>query len=129
MYKLVGSPQFSIYPDLWKKDRYRTCLSGMLLSSMAPVDAAIERYGYYMVDADQYGRSYQHAHDKQRTAELDEIDSEGLAVRLILYQNDLDEGGIVAAKEQDVALYREIWRAVNCYAVEGPVRNYGRIDE
>jgi len=110
MYATTPGVQIGIYPDLWRKGRYRVDLSVELPFDPDDVDAALQQQGYHMVDTGQWGQSYSHNQDRTRTAELDEIEEQAAYVRLVLRNADLDEAGINVAENYLNSVYGGIYQ-------------------
>ncbi len=113
MYAEGQDVEVGTYPDLWQKDRYRVELAAGLSCEPADLDKALERLGYEIVDADQWGRSYRHNQDPNKTIELDELEDPAALVRLILRYGDLDEADIGPAEDQLASLYDRICQMCN----------------
>jgi hypothetical protein len=129
MYAVSEAPQAGVYADLWRKGRYRVRLSAVFLSDIEQVDPVLERFGYHVVDADQYGRSYRHGENSRRTAELDEVEYEGGPVRLILSYGDLEESDTIAGEQETMALYEELSHELGQYEAKGLAADYEWIDD
>jgi len=108
MYSAVSDVQTGTYPDLWRKGRYRVELNAELPFYMEDVDAALQQSGYEAVDADQWGHSYHHKADPQRTAEIDESEARGGYVKIMLRDGGLEGDGIKQAEDQLDLLYDRI---------------------
>lgn len=110
MYAAVSDVEIGIYPDLWRKGRYRIELSAELPFDPGDIDTALQRLGYHITDADQWGQSYSHNQDRSRTAELDEVEEQTAYVRLVLRCGDLDEAGINTTEDYLSSLYSRIYQ-------------------
>lgn len=108
MYGTDEDVKVSTYADLWQKGRYRVELAAELACEPNGIDKALEQLGYEIIDADQWGRSYWHNQDHNKTIELDELEDPTALVRLILRYGDLDEVDIGSAEEQLASLYARI---------------------
>lgn len=108
MYATASDIEISTYPDLWRKGRYRVELSADLPFDPYTVEAALQHLGYHIVDADQWGQSYCHNQDRNRTAELDELEDFASYVRLVLWNGNLNEADINAAEDYLSSLYDRI---------------------
>lgn len=113
MYAEGQDVKVGTYPDLWQKDRYRVELAAELFCEPADLDKALERFGYEIIDADQWGRSYRHNQDRAKTIELDELEDPTALVRLVLRYGDLDEADIGSAEDQLASLYDRIRQMCN----------------
>lgn len=108
MYATDEDVQVGTYADLWQKGRYRVELAAELSYEPDDIDKALEQLGYEAVDADQWGRSYRHSQDHNKTIELDELDDPTAFLKLILRYGDLDEAGVGQAEYQLDSLYNQI---------------------
>lgn len=108
MYATAQDIQVGAYPDLWKQGRYRVELAAQLPYETADMDSILEQLGYEIVDADQWGRSYRHSQDHNKTIELDELDDPTAFPKLLLRYGDLDEAGVGQAEDQLDSLYNRI---------------------
>lgn len=110
MYATTPDVQVGTYPDLWRKGRYRVELTAGLRNGHEDVDAALEQLGYEVSDCDQWGRSYRHREDPERTAELDELEHEASYVKLILREGDLDKEAADRGEEELFSMYERIYQ-------------------
>jgi hypothetical protein len=115
MYETANAVQAGTYADLWRKGRYRVQLTAELGSYLEDVDAVLERLGYRMVDADQWGRSYHRRGSSHDTAELDEQECEFGPVRLVLSRGNLDETETADAETELTYLLGRIQEAAKTY--------------
>ena len=109
MYATASDVQIETYGDLWQKGRYRVELGAELPFDPDDVDNALEKLGYKVIDAGQWGRSYHHGRDQKRSAELDELEEPEISLRLTLRHGDLGEEDIDTAKDQ----LRELYDGIN----------------
>ena len=110
MYTDAPDVQIGTYSDLWQKDRYRVELAAQLYCEPNDIDKALEQLGYEIIDADQWGRTYRHSQDHNRTVELDELEDPGEYIRLILRNGDLDEVDIDKAEDELGSLYARLYQ-------------------
>ena len=108
MYTDAPDVQIGTYLDLWQKDRYRVELAAQLYCEPNDIDKALEQLGYEIIDADQWGRTYRHSQDHNRTVELDELEDQAEYIKLVLRNGDLDELDIDRAEDQLGSLYARI---------------------
>jgi len=107
MYEILDTGA-EIYPDLWQKGRYRVELNVELQYDLIDVDAALQKLGYDIIDADQWGQSYQDKNNSDITAELDETEADTASLRLTLRYGDLSEQDIESARGQVESAYERI---------------------
>ena len=110
MYTDAPDVQIGTYSDLWQKDRYRVELAAQLYCEPNDIDKALEQLGYEIIDADQWGRTYRHSQDHNRTVELDELEDPGEYIRLVLRNGDLDEVDIDRAEDELGSLYARLYQ-------------------
>lgn len=110
MYTDAPDVQIGTYSDLWRKERYRVELTEELLCDPVDVDAALQQLGYDIADADQWGRTYRHSQDHNRTVELDELEDQAEYIKLVLREGDLDELDIDRAEDQLGSLYARLYQ-------------------
>lgn len=110
MYTNAPDVQIGTYSDLWQKDRYRVELAAQLYCEPNDIDKALEQLGYEIIDADQWGRTYRHSQDHNRTVELDELEDPGEYIRLVLRNGDLDEVDIDRAEDELGSLYARLYQ-------------------
>ena len=110
MYTDAPDVQIGTYSDLWQKDRYRVELAAQLYCEPNDIDKALEQLGYEIIDADQWGRTYRHSQDHNRTVELDELEGPGEYIRLVLRNGDLDEVDIDKAEDELGSLYARLYQ-------------------
>lgn len=115
MYTSAEPIQVRIYPDRWRKGRYRVQLSSQIASDLEDVDTVLGQLGYSMVDADQYGRSYHHSKNSRCTADLDELECEGGPVLLTLSRCELDEPETAAAEQELIGQYERLSKILRGY--------------
>jgi hypothetical protein len=97
-----------VYQDLWRKGRYRVELNVELKYDLSAVDTALQKLGYDIVDADQWGQSYRDRDNSDITAELDETEGDVASLRVRLRYGDLGEHDIEAARAQVESVYEKI---------------------
>jgi hypothetical protein len=97
-----------VYTDLWQKGRYRVELNVELKYDLSEVDAALQKLGYDIIDADQWGQSYQDKDNSDITAELDETEADITLLRLTLRYGDLGEQDVESARAQVESVYEKI---------------------
>lgn len=110
MYATASDVQTGTYPDLWQKGRYRVELSAELPFDPDNIDTALQQLGYHAIDADQWGQSYSHKHNRNLTAEVDEVEGPTAYVRLVLRNGDLDEADIGHSENQLGSFYDRIYQ-------------------
>jgi len=108
MYGISLDTGAEVYPDLWQKGRYRVELNVELNYDLSEVDAPLQKLGYDIIDADQWGQSYQDKDNSDITAELDETEVDIVSLRLTLRYGDLGEQDIESAREQVESVYEKI---------------------
>jgi hypothetical protein len=108
MYEISLDTGAEVYPDLWQKGRYRVELSVELQYGLSDVDAALQKLGYNIIDADQWGQSYQDKNNSDITAELDETEADTISLRLIMRYGDLGEQDVESARAQVESVYERI---------------------
>ena len=74
------------------------------------VNNALGELGYEVIDADQWGQSYRHGQDYDKTCELDELEYGDKLIRLILREADVSEPDITDAENRLIAVYENIYR-------------------
>ena len=105
MYGRNSEPEQEVCRDPWHKGLYGVRVSAYLASDLEAVGAALQRAGYEVLDADQWGRSYVHRLDPRREAELDEgLDFDG-EVRLILSRYGLEASETDGAADELRQIY------------------------
>ena len=107
MYEILDTGA-EVYPDLWQKGRYRVELNVELKYDLSAVDTALQKLGYDIVDADQWGQSYRDRDNSDITAELDETEGDVASLRVRLRYSDLGEQDIEAARAQVESVYEKI---------------------
>jgi len=110
MYTDAPDVQIGTYSDLWRKGRYRVELTAELSYDPVDVDAALQQLGYDIADADQWGRTYRHSQDHNRTVELDELEDQAEYIKLVLRNGDLDELDIDRAEDELGSLYARLYQ-------------------
>ena len=110
MYATASDVQVEIHTDLWQKGRYRVEMDTELPFDQDDVDCALEKLGYQVIDGGQWGRSYRHGKERNRTAELDDLEEPEYSLRLTLRCGDLAEADIDGAENQLRGLYNMIYR-------------------
>lgn len=110
MYTAAPDAQIGTYSDLWQKDRYRVELAAQLYCEPNDIDKALEQLGYEIIDADQWGRTYRHSQDHNRTVELDELEDQAEYIKLVLRNGDLDEMDIDRAEDELGSLYTRLYQ-------------------
>lgn len=108
MYATAEDVQVGTYPDFWQKGRYRVELTVELPCDLFGVHNALQQLGYRVTDTDQWGRTYHHNQDHNKTVELDEVEDPAASLKLILRYGDVEEAGLVQAEEQLNSLYNRI---------------------
>jgi hypothetical protein len=83
-------------------------LENSLVLGLVDVDAALQKLGYDIIDADQWGQSYQDKDNSDITAELDETEADITSLRLTLRYGDLSEQDIESARGQVESIYERI---------------------
>ncbi|GAH83538.1 unnamed protein product, partial [marine sediment metagenome] len=106
----VPDAQIGTYEDLWRKGRYRIDLTVELSYDPEEVDAALQKLGYDIIDADQWGRSYRNRQNPRLTAELDELEEQTAYVKLLLRSGDLNEADIDRSEAQLSIYYDRIYQ-------------------
>jgi len=107
MYEILDAGA-EVYPDLWQKGRYRVELNVELQYDLIDVDAALQKLGYHIIDADQWSQSYQDRDNSDITGELDETEADTASLRLTLRYGDLGEQDIESARGQVESIYEKI---------------------
>jgi len=110
MYTAAPDVQIGTYSDLWRKERYRVELTAELPYDTVDVDAALQQLGYDIADADQWGRTYRHNQDHNRTVELDELEGQAEYIKLVLCNSDLDEVDIDKSEDELGSLYARLYQ-------------------
>jgi len=110
MYTDAPDVQIGTYSDLWRQGRYRVELTAELPCDPTDVDAPLQQLGYDIADADQWGRTYRHSQDHDRTVELDELEDPGEYIRLVLRNGDLNEVDIGKAEDELGSLYARLYQ-------------------
>jgi len=110
MYTDAPDVQIGTYSDLWRQGRYRVELTAELPCDPDDVDAALQQLGYDIADGDQWGRTYRHSQDHNRTVELDELEDQAEYIKLVLRNGDLDEVDIDWAEDELGSLYARLYQ-------------------
>jgi len=113
----MTEPAVRTLADPGRRGRYSVELTAELPYGLDEVDAALERLGYEVADADQWGRSYRHRDSPNRTAEADEIPDGTGALRLRLREDDLGREAALSAEADAETLYGLLYSA--CAAADG----------
>ena len=122
MYATSSAPRVEVCGDLWEKGRYRVELAARLPCEFADVDDGLEKLGYEVIDAGQWGRSYRNRQDPRHTAELDELDDAGAYVRLILRKGDLEAARLSDAEGEVDLTYARLRAACPARSGEYPYK-------
>jgi hypothetical protein len=89
MYASCSCPRVEIYADPAHSGRYGIAMAGDLYADFSLLETELEKQGYQVVDADQWGNSYRHQHRMNRWAQLDESPDESGWLHLQMREEDL----------------------------------------
>jgi len=98
MYAIMPEAEVGVYADHWQKGRYRVELTVELPLDPSDVETALEKIGYQEIDSDQWGQSYRHHQESQKTAELDDILYSETDIKLMLQYGGLEESELDQTK-------------------------------